>query len=171
MSIIFKAFGALFIIFYCTALGIKKGVKFTTRYEILNEITLYLSTIKYNIIYKKDTKQYIINSANLNSQIKYIKLKLSECESYEFQNELSKALNIFKIDNSNYLSQDELLSFCELLNNLGSSNSFEEEQKINYTIEEFKNKAKYEHNKAKEQSKLYKTLGFCAGVAIALMLL
>ncbi len=166
-----KIIGSLFIVFFCADFGMKKGKTFLVRSELLSEIAFYLTDIKNNLIYKKDTKQFILKNAGLNTNLKHINLNLTKDNLQDFTNELKFEIAEFKRDNKIYLEEDELNLFGNLLLELGADGLKEEEQKLLYAIELFEKKAEISNKKASEQSKLYKTLGFCAGAAIALMLL
>ncbi len=167
----FKLSGCVFVIFFCTLTGMKKGNEYVIRGELLLEIISFLNNIKNNIKYKKDTKQYILTQAFINNNYKYFTLKPPACKTVQFESELNFAINNFYKENNNYILKNEFEILKNQLINLGSGNSNEEEQKLLYTIEYFNESAHFAKIKAKEQSKLYKTLGFCAGAAIALMLL
>ncbi len=167
----FKVFGAVFIVFFCTGFGMKKGLIYIKRSELLSEIAFYLTDIKNNLIYRKDTKQFILKNVALNTNLKFINLNITKNNLQDFECELENEIDIFTKENSSCLKEDELVLFKNILLELGSTGAKEQEQKLLYAIEIFEKKAKISSEKAKEQSKLYKTLGFCSGVAIALMLI
>ncbi len=167
----FKVFGVVFVVFFCTVFGMKNGQIYIKRSELLSEIAFYLTDIKNNLIYRKDTKQFILKHVGLNTNLKHVNLKITKNNLQDFECELEKEIDKFTKENNICLKEDELLLFKSTLFELGSTGSKEEEQKLLYAIEFFEEKAKISSGKAKEQSKLYRTLGFCSGVAIALMLL
>ncbi len=167
-----KITGCLIIIVTGALLGFGMGEKYLIREQILNDITVFLRNLKNNVMYKKDTTAQAIYNAAFMSNFK----KLHFFTNYEegdnnFPQTLKTAL--YKTENKIklYLLLNETECFKNTLLQLGTTNTSEEIEKLNFSISFFEEALQNAKIQTKIQLKLYKSLGLAGGIGVAILFL
>lgn len=167
MCLLIKIIGCALLVTATTLIGIKKSQRLYRRRDFINEFLVFLDSLATNIRYSGDELSVIISkSEDPFGKAVYDSYRKSEGSFFE---RWKKA--VMKISDGYSLKHDDKQLLCSFGEKLGITDV---EGQLKH-IELYKGLAKAHLDDSKkditEKSRLYKTMGFFVGAAVALIVI
>lgn len=171
-KLIFKAIGALLILYAGGALGWHKGDVCAQRVRVLCEMCTFLDAVRRELHFRCGRTEEILAEAQKNTRLAALPLYfLNLGAGSGLQTELDSALQRTEQEIEDVTLPPERAALRNALESLGACPAREEEQRLAHAQAGLEQALALAREQAAVQQKLYRTIGLSLGGAAALLLL
>ena len=162
---IFKIIGIVLIIISGAFIGNYFASKITNNKLALKDIILLFTELENNITFKKDNILLAIKKANKSCCFDVISIQSNKLDYKEYIDDI--------LDNKlqDFFTKKQFTMLQESLHQMGDSIIKVEKSKFSYYISYFEQELKAAKETEEKNAKLYRSLGFCGAIAVAIFLI
>lgn len=171
-KLMFKAIGALLILYTGGALGWRRGEGCARRVQVLCEMCAFLGAVRRELHFRCGRTEEILAEAQKNTRLAALPLYFVNLNTGSgLQMELDRALQRTEREIADVTLPPERAALRSALESLGACPAREEEQRLAHAQAGLEQALAAAREQAAVQQKLYRTVGLSLGGAAALLLL
>lgn len=169
MWISVKLFGCVLVFSACVMCGMHRGAKARMRAQLLKEMARFLACVQTELIYRKNRSLTLLQNAARAEERRVLHLDFSGSEAPP--EIIRRETQRLEVSLRPLTTEEERRIFFDALHCVGTQEASEQAEQLRGAQRLLEQAEAAAEDKAAEETRIFRTLGVCAGCAAVLFLL